>query len=74
MREYLLKVALYGICLRHIGTHAYTAMLHNAGVFTSRLWLWKVTGILAAPGTSAIHLKLQTLLKILHAIHWNFSI
>jgi len=74
MRECPLKVALYGICLRHIGTHAYTAMLHNAGVFTSRLWLWNVTGMLAAPGTTAIRLNLQTLLTFLHSIHWNFSI
>jgi hypothetical protein len=37
MREYPLKVALYGICLRNIGTYAYGVTLQNAGVFTSRL-------------------------------------
>jgi hypothetical protein len=56
-REYPLKVALFGICLRNIGTDANGVMLYNAGVFTSRFWLWKVKGIFAVPGSTAIHLK-----------------
>jgi hypothetical protein len=57
MREYPLNVALYGICLRNIGTDAYGVMLHNAGAFTSRLWLWKVNGMFAVPSTKEIHLN-----------------
>ena len=50
-REYLLNVALYGICLRNIGTDTHGVMLHNYGVFTSSSWLWKVNGMFAVPGT-----------------------
>ena len=57
--EYPLKVALFGVCLRNIGTCVYGAVLHSAGVFTSRLWLWKVNGMFTVPSTTAVHLTLR---------------
>jgi len=57
MREYPLKVPLHDICLRNIVTYAYWFMLHNAGVFTSRLSLLTVKGMFEVPSTTAIHLN-----------------